>query len=156
MQPALDGGFGALVVRVVTEWVVVGGGGGGVVAVWVVVVGGGGGGVVAVAVAVAVCVVVVATVAGRAVALWWTCRLALWGAGFGVVAVVALVEVVLVAGALAAAALARWVEVEEDDADPHALTIRVSRTVASGMRSCLMVLPRTPGPPGCFPVAARI
>jgi hypothetical protein len=55
--------------------------------------------------------------------------------GFGVVAVVDVVEVVLVV----AAALGLWVDVEVEDADPHALTSSVRRTAASGMRMCLMV-----------------
>jgi hypothetical protein len=58
------------------------------------------------------------------------------GLGLGVVAAVvvdvAVVEVV-------AAALVLWV-VELEDAAPQALTSSVSRTVASGMRSCLMVV----------------
>jgi hypothetical protein len=64
----------------------------------------------------------------------------------GVVAVVDVVEVVLVA----VVAAAPWLWVEDEDADPHALTSSVSRTAASGMRMCLM-LARTPPPTGCFP-----
>ena len=51
------------------------------------------------------------------------------------VAVVDVVEVG-VGAVVVAAALVLWVEV--DDAAPHALTISVSRTAASGMRRCLM------------------
>jgi hypothetical protein len=64
------------------------------------------------------------------------------GLGFGVVAVVAVVdgvEVMLVAFVVAAA-LGFWVDVEVEDADPHALTISVRRTAASGMRIGLMVV----------------
>ncbi len=114
---------------VVAVWVVTGGGGGGVVAVWVVT--GGGGGAVAV-----VCVVITGAVALCATVAWWT-----WcfGFGFGVVAVVDFVEDVLVV-VVVAAALGLWVDVELDDADPHALTNSVSRTAASGMRMCLMLV----------------
>ncbi len=114
---------------VVAVWVVTGGGGGGVVAVWVVT--GGGGGAVAV-----VCVVITGAVALCATVAWWT-----WcfGFGFGVVAVVDVVEDVLVV-VVVAAALGLWVDVELDDADPHALTNSVSRTAASGMRMCLMLV----------------
>jgi hypothetical protein len=72
--------------------------------------------------------------------------------GAGVVAAVEVAEVVLVA-VVAAAALELWVELE--DADPHALTTRVRRTAASGMRMCLMCS-RTPSRTGCFPDDARI
>ena len=72
--------------------------------------------------------------------------------GFGVVSVVVVVEDVVVA-AVAAALVLCVVEVE--DADPHALTIRVSRTAASGMRRCFMVLSRTPVAAGCFPEVVR-
>jgi two-component system, OmpR family, response regulator ResD len=65
-------------------------------------------------------------------------------AGAAVVVVVADVVVAEVV----AAALVLWVEV--DDAAPHALTTSVSRTAASGMRSCLMVV-KTPRRTGCFP-----
>jgi hypothetical protein len=41
--------------------------------------------------------------------------------------------VVVAAGAVAAT---RWLEV--DEAEPHALTTSVSRTVATGMRRCLI------------------
>jgi hypothetical protein len=52
------------------------------------------------------------------------------------VAVVDVVEDVVVV----AAAPAVWVDVEVEDAAPHALTSRVSRTAASGMRSCFMLV----------------
>ncbi|HEY4826107.1 MAG TPA: hypothetical protein VIH85_05040 [Solirubrobacteraceae bacterium] len=55
----------------------------------------------------------------------------------GVVAVVVVVADVVVAEVVAAA-LVLWVEVDDDA--PHALTMSVSRTAASGMRSCLMVV----------------
>jgi hypothetical protein len=61
------------------------------------------------------------------------------GFGLAVVAVVELVEVAVVA-VVAAAALGFCVEVELEDADPHALTSSVSRTAASGMRMCLMLV----------------
>ncbi len=60
------------------------------------------------------------------------------GFDFAVVAVVDVVEVVLVV-VVVAAELGLWVDVEVEDADPHALTSSVSRTAASGMRMCLMV-----------------
>jgi hypothetical protein len=75
------------------------------------------------------------------------------GFGFDVVAVVEVV--VAVVGVVVAAAVVLVVWVELDEADPQALTINVSRTVASGMRICLMVLSRTPGSAGCFPVDRR-
>lgn len=116
---------------VVSVWVVIGGG---VVSVWVVVGGGGGGGGV-----VAVCVLVTATVALGAAGLWWCARCLGFLSGLGVVAVMMVLVVdVLLAGGVAAA-LVLWV-VELDDAAPQALTQRVSRTVASGMRRCLMVV----------------
>jgi hypothetical protein len=64
------------------------------------------------------------------------------GFGLGVVAVVDVVELVAVVlvAAVAAAAVGFWVEVELEDADPHALTNSVSRTAASGMRMCLMLV----------------
>jgi two-component system, OmpR family, response regulator ResD len=144
----------------IVAFVVVGGGGGGVVAVWVVVTGGGGGG------AVAVWVVVTGGGGGAVVAVWVVITGAAlcstsctWCLGFGlaavvVVAVVELVEVgvVVVAVVAAAAALELWVD--EEDADPHALTSSVSRTAASGMRMCLMCS-RTPSPTGCFPNRSR-
>jgi DNA-binding response OmpR family regulator len=122
---------------------VVVGGGGGVVCVIVVVVAGGG--VVCVIVDVVAgggAVVVVAVVV--AAVLWpaglWACFLG-FGAGLGVVVVVDCVDGVVVVLVVVAAAV--WVEVDEDD--PHALTISASRTAASGMRRCLMVVSLPPG-----------
>ena len=145
-------GAGVVVVRVVVV-----GGGGGVVAVRVVV-GGGGGAVVAVRVVVgggadgvvAVWVMVVAGLVACTTGLWWT-RCFGFGLGLGLWVAVVAVAAVVADVVLVAAALVLWVVVELEDADPHALTSNVSRTVASGMRSCFMVLSRTPGAVGCFP-----
>jgi hypothetical protein len=79
--------------------------------------------------------------------------LALW-AGLGVVAVVDAVvvaEVVVVAADAGVLVLS----VELEDADPHALTSSISRTAASGMRTCFMMPSRTPGAASCFPVDWR-
>ncbi len=79
--------------------------------------------------------------------------MALW-AGLGVVAVVDAVvvaEVVVVAADAGVLVLS----VELEDADPHALTSSTSRTAASGMRTCFMMLSRTPGAASCFPVDWR-
>jgi NCAIR mutase (PurE)-related protein len=74
------------------------------------------------------------------------------GLGLGVVAVVDVVDEAGVVAAVVAAALVLCVDV--DDADPHALTISVSRTAASGMRSCLMVV-KDAGMDGLLPGRRR-
>jgi hypothetical protein len=117
---------------------VVAGGGGGGGAACVVVVGGGG---ALVAVWALDAVVTAALCAGFACG----CAFGLGLAGLAVVAE----DVVVVAGggvdwvALAGVvAAAVWLEL--DEAEPHALTISVSRTAAIGMRRCLIGVSLTP------------
>jgi hypothetical protein len=151
MQPVLDP-------DVVVCWVVAGGGGGG--AACVVVVGGGGGGVVCVTVVVgagggvvwaldAAVEAALCTAALCAAALARGCGLGLAGFAVVVVAVVAVVVVdVVVVDWAAAAGAAVWLVV--DEAEPHALTMSVSRTVAIGMRRCLIGVSLPPGVCGCL------
>ena len=117
-----------------------------------VVVAGGGGGVAAVC--------VVATVAVALGCARCLC-LGLWAAFLAVVAVVGVVALVgVVAVVVVAGALAVWLEVEE--AAPHALTSKASKTAAAGLRTNFMAvslnppvfvacLLRTPYGAGCFP-----
>jgi hypothetical protein len=143
MQPPL--GIGLVCVVVVCRVVVGGGGGGG--AACVVVAGGGGGGaawVVVVGGGAVVCVLGAVAGALCAAGFAWACRLGLC-AGLACVVVVAVVDCAV--AVVGAATL--WVEVDEDE--PQALTINVSRTAPSGMRSCFMVVSRlrAPGKCGC-------
>ena len=146
---------------VVVCWVVAGGGGGG--AACVVVVGGGGAGVVCVIVVVGaggglVCVLdtgveaALCAAALCAVALACGCGLGLAGLAAVVVAVVAVVAVVGVAVVVvdwaAAAGAAVWLEL--DEAEPHALTMSVSRTIAIGIRRCFIGVSLPPGVCGCL------